>query len=68
MNGIFDLIRLLLAFFGMWEQFCNYTDKVRQAAADKKNQDRDKAVDDATKAKTPEDAWKAQDGIVTNEP
>jgi hypothetical protein len=68
MSGVFDLIRLLLAFFGMWEEFCNYTDKIRAAAAEKKNQDRDKAIDDAKKAKTPEDAWKAQDGVVDSQP
>ncbi len=68
MTGIFELIRLLLGLFGLWEQFCNYTDKVRQAEAEARTQRREKGVDAAVAAETPEDAWKAQETIVDNKP
>jgi hypothetical protein len=65
---IFAIIQLLLKLFGLWESFCNYTDKLRAAEAAAKTERREKAVDDATKAKTAEEAWDAEERIVANKP
>ncbi len=68
MSTFFAIIRILLGLIGAWESFLAYTDKIRAAEAEKKNQDRDKAIDAAQVAKTPEEAWDAQTKVVDNIP
>ncbi len=65
---IFTFIELLLRALGLYDGFINYLDTKRLADEELKRQAREKAVDDATKAQTPDDAFNAQDGIVSNEP
>lgn len=60
---LFAFIQMVLQLIGLWDQFLLYGDKIRAAAAEKKSQDLDKALDQASKAATPEEAWNAQDRI-----
>lgn len=66
--SFFAVIEAILKILNLWDAFLAYTDKVRAAEAQKKNQDRDQAIEDAQNAKTPDDAYKAQDGVIDSEP
>lgn len=64
--NIFSLIQLILKALSLWEGFLDSVEAKDAADAEERRQRRNKAADDATKAVTPEDAWKAQDEIVRN--
>lgn len=68
LTGIFAIVQLILKLFGAWEQFLDYADKQRIADAEKRNQDRNKAVDEQKKAQTEEEFDRAQDKIVGANP
>lgn len=68
LTGIFAVIQLLLKAIGLWEQFLDYAEKQKIAEAEKRNQDRNKAVDEQKNAKTEEEFDRAQDKIVDNSP
>jgi hypothetical protein len=63
---IFLVIQLLLKLFGLWEQFLEWGDKKRAADAEARAQEREKAIEDAKKATTPDEAFDAQDRITHN--
>ena len=65
---LFLTIEALLKLVGLYNQFMDWSDKRRQAEIEEKEQRRDEAIDKAKEAKTPEEAWDAQEGIVSNEP
>lgn len=68
LSSIFALLEVILRLFGLWDGLVNYLDAKRLADEQKKAQDRDAAVDKAKSAKTPDDAYDAQSGIVNSEP
>lgn len=65
---IFAVIEVLLKLMGLYDGFINYLDAKRLAEDEAKRQAREGAVDDAAKAQTPDDAYRAQDGVVSNDP
>lgn len=62
------IIELILKAIGLYDGFVNYLDARKLAEEQARQQARDKAIDDATKATTPDEAWNAQTGIVDSEP
>ncbi len=68
LSGIFAFITLMLKLCKVWDQFLDYNDLQRKAEAERKNQDRAVAIEDAKKAQTPEEAFASQERIVRNKP
>jgi hypothetical protein len=66
--SFFAVVEAILRVLNLWDAFLAYTDKVRAAKTEENNQSRDKALGDAQNAKTPDDAYKAQTGVVSSEP
>lgn len=66
--NFFALIRLILRAFQLWDAFLDSVDQADIAAREVRRQKREQAVDDAAKAKTPEDAYDAQERIVDSQP
>lgn len=66
--NLFALIQVILKGLSLWEAFLDYIAIKHQAEMDERRQRQKQAVEDATKAKTPEEAWRAQEGIIDNEP
>ncbi len=66
--SVYSVIQLILKLFGLWDDFLDYSDNQRKIAADKKQQDLEKAVDQSTKAETDDEIWKSQDDITKNMP
>lgn len=64
--GFFEIISLILKLIGLWEGMLDFIDKKYTADMEKRRQAREKAVDDAVKAETPDEAFDAQDGIVSH--
>jgi hypothetical protein len=67
-TNIFAVIQLILKALKLWDQFVVFVDTERTLEEEKKNQDRAKAVDDALKAQTAEEAYEAQQRIVDSDP
>lgn len=65
---IFTALQVLLKLFGLWEQFQNFMSAVAIKEAEERARALDQALKDAQNAKTPDDAWKAQEGVTKNEP
>ena len=68
MMKFFAIVELLLKIIGQYEQFADHMEAQRKKKRIEKDQARDAAVDQAVKAKTPEEAYAAQDAIVHNKP
>ena len=66
--NIFAAIQLFLKLIGLWEEFLSFTDKQRIAEGEKKRQERQKAIDDLSTAKTDEEIFDAQERIINSKP
>lgn len=66
--NFFALIRLILKALDLFEGFLDSIDQADIAAREVRRQKREQAVDDAAKAKTPEEAFNAQERIIDNQP
>lgn len=64
MTQIFLLITFALKALGYWEDFLDHVEVQRRVDAEKMRQARSLALNDAAKAKTPEEAFAAQKRIV----
>lgn len=67
-SGIFAAIQLVLRLFKLWDQFLEYSDKVRLAQAAENTQEREKAVDEQKGASSEEEFDRAQDGVIGHKP
>ncbi len=63
---IFDLIRIIRALIDLYNQYKVLKEAQRKAEELRRELELEKALDAAMKAKTPEEAFDAQDGIVNN--
>lgn len=66
--AIWDVIKLILAFFGLYKEAKDAAEVARRAEAEQRTQQREKAVEDSKVAETDEEIWDSQDRIVRNRP
>jgi Sec-independent protein translocase protein TatA len=66
MSFIFDLIKIIRALIGLYEEFRRFKEAQKKAEEEKRRQELDKALGDAEKATTPDEAFDAQDRVVDN--
>lgn len=66
--NFFALVQLLLKLIGLWEQFLDWSDKKRIADAEINRQEREKAVDDQSKASSEKEFDDAQSRIIDHKP
>ena len=67
-SGLWNLIKLLLALVGLYKPAESAADAARRAEAEKKRQEREKALKDLENAQTEDDFDRAQDSVVRNRP
>jgi len=67
-SGIFAAIQLVLRLFKLWDQFLEYSDKVRLAQAAENTQAREKAVDQQKGAMSEEEFDRLQDELTKHKP
>jgi hypothetical protein len=65
---IVAIAQAIKALFELVKMFQNWKIQQEKAAAEKRQQELEKAVDQSKKAETDEDIWKSQDDIVANKP
>ena len=68
MSNVFAVIQLILAALSMWEGFLDWLAVRHLTEITERAARLNQAIDDATKATTPDEAWDAQTDIVDNEP
>lgn len=68
LTAIFACIELALRLFGLWGTFLDYINTRQSADAANKTAARNEAVDQSTKAKTDDEIWQTQDGVINNKP
>jgi hypothetical protein len=61
-------VEIIRALFALWRTFKDWRRQREIEEASKRGQDRVKAIDDVKNAKTPEEAWDAQERIVGSKP
>lgn len=67
-SQFFTLIKMALALFGAWELFQDWLLSNHRAELERRKERLDQTIKDAQEAKTPEDAWDAQERITDNDP
>lgn len=68
LGAISAIWQIIQALLGLWHAYQDQQEKNRVAEAERKRQEREKAVADLAKATTAEEKWDAQDRIIRNRP
>lgn len=68
LSKIWAVLKFLMSLKALWEYFQRAKDAKRSVEAERKAQERDKAIEDLEKAQTDEEIFDAQSRIVRNKP
>lgn len=67
-SAITGFIAIIKALIDLWKTWQQYQKQQRIVMAERKQQELEKAIEDAKKATTAEEAFNAQERIVNNQP
>lgn len=67
-SWITKLYTIFKIFLDVWNYIQEYFSSKKRAEEEKRNQEREQAIEDSKKAETDDEIWDSQDRIVNNKP